>query len=69
MPRLKNPSSISSIDPVSLSSDGTTLTIIFDDLRQDSDTNFEAQHSDNITRWTGSAGSTVAPEGTPIATR
>lgn len=52
------------IDPVSLSSDGTTLTIIFDDLEEDDTTNFEAQHSDNITVWTGIPTGTVAPHAT-----
>ena len=51
------------IDLVSLVSDGTTLTIVFDDLRADaSDTNFEAQHLSDITGWTGIAGSTITPD-------
>lgn len=42
------------VDPISLDSDGTTLSIVFDDLRADtSDTNYEAQQSDDITRWLG----------------
>lgn len=42
------------IDPISLDSDGTTLSIAFDDLRASTaDTNYEAQQSDDITRWLG----------------
>ena len=50
------------IDPVSLSSDGTTLTIVFDDLKANTAVHFEAQHSDNITRWFPISGSSVADD-------
>ena len=52
------------IDPFSLSSGGTTLTIAFDDLQEDATTNFEAQHSDNVTAWTGIPTGMVAPHAT-----
>lgn len=52
------------IDPISLDSDGTTLTIVFDDLREDATTNFEAQHSANIKSWTGVPSGTVTPHAT-----
>ncbi len=42
------------IDPVSLESSGGNLTVVFDDKRaSNANTHFEAQHSSDITRWTG----------------
>ena len=49
------------IDPVSLSSDGTTLTMVFDDLQEEATMNFEAQYSDNVTAWTGIPTGTISP--------
>jgi hypothetical protein len=48
------------VDPISLEFSGGNVIIVFDDLRPDtSDTNFQAEHSDDVTGWTGIAQSSL----------
>jgi hypothetical protein len=54
------------IDPVSLEITGGQVLVVFDDARSNADpskTNFEVQHSSDISRWTGMPTAIVSNDG------